>query len=428
MTTSSLNRLAADFRLVSDLYDGLEGRDPYALFAQLRRSSPVMEGDILARFGVPSQADYARCGRRVYTVFRYDDVVRVLRDSQHWLSSLNGDGFGAAVDNLLLTSMDGETHRKFRALMSPPFSVTAARLWDHSLVQRIIQDEFIGPLRPRGQADLMLEFGIQFPVRLVYAILGFPDDPLAVVKFAGWALQVLAGPRADPDPAVTAAAQAASMEAGRHLFEHMVPIIRERRALSGQRADLIGFLLGVERDGARLTDAEIASYIRGVLLAATETTSRTFANLLLHLLTAQDLRDRVQADRSLIKRAMAESMRLEPVAGFLARMAAQDTILSNVTIPAGCAVSLCIGSAQRDETVFENPDTFDLDRPLKPQLGFGFGAHICMGQNIARMEIEAALDAVLNLPRLRLDPDFPAPVRRGLQFRSPDHLHVRWEA
>jgi cytochrome P450 len=235
----------------------------------------------------------------------------------------------------------------------------------------------------------------------------------------------MSGPQMDPEKAQ--AAQAASMEAARQLFDYILDVVRRRRKSGQQRNDLIGLLVRAERDGKTFTDEDIAGFLRGVLLPATETTTRTFANLLLHLFKNPAVLQRVRADRALIPKALAESMRLEPVAGHLARLAARDMDVGGVMIPAGAAVSLSVMAAQRDETVFENPDFFDMDRPVKPILGFGFGPHMCLGQSLARIEIEAAMNAVLDFPNLRLDPDYPEPAMRGMQFRGPDHLHVRWD-
>src|SRR3546814_3994377 len=91
--------------------------------------------------------------------------MKVLRDPENWHSSLNADGFGAAVDNLLMTAMDGEEHKKIRALLSPPFAMSVMKRWNETLVRPIIQREFIDPMRPKGRAELMREFALPFPVR-----------------------------------------------------------------------------------------------------------------------------------------------------------------------------------------------------------------------------------------------------------------------
>jgi cytochrome P450 len=422
----AVQSLADDFALITEIYDGFGAPDPYPMLAELRRRTPVMEGDILARFNVPSQADYAACGRTVFTVFRYRDVMQILRDPENWHSSLNGDGFGGAIDNVLLTSMDGDAHKKFRAIMAPPFAGSAVQAWSESVIQPIIKDGYASKLRPQGRADLLLEFALLFPVQVVYAVLGFPGDIEAATECATWALQVMAGPQMDPTKAQ--AAQAASMEASQRLFEYILSVVRQRRTGGKQRNDLIGLLLETVQNGKTFSDETLAGFLRGVLLPATETTTRTFLNLLLHLFKHPEVLARVRDQRSLIPKALAESMRLEPVAAYLARMAARDMEVAGVTIEAGAAVSLCVAAAQRDETVFVNPDIFDIDRPAKPIMGFGFGPHICLGQHIAKIEIEAAINAVLDFPNLRLDPNFPEPVLRGMQFRGPEHLHAVWDA
>jgi cytochrome P450 len=114
---------------------------------------------------------------------------------------------------------------------------------------------------------------------------------------------------------------------------------------------------------------------------------------------------------------------------FVAREATQDTEIAGVPIPAGNLVSAIIGSANRDETRFANPDRFDLDRHDERHLSFGFGRHFCLGSHLARLEARTALGALLDrLPHLRIDPDAPPPTITGLAFRSPRTLPVRTDA
>ena len=95
--------------------------------------------------------------------------------------------------------------------------------------------------------------------------------------------------------------------------------------------------------------------------------------------------------------------------------------------PGRAALSLAMGSANRDSGIFVDGDSFDIDRPPKPNAAFGLGPHTCMGMAIARMELEGALNALLDaFPRLRFDPAYPAPIIRRLQLRGPDSIHVVW--
>lgn len=425
--STNLDQMAQDFLVVSDTYTGsLTEPHPYPMYKELREQTPVMDGDILARYKVPSQADYGMSGRDVMSIFQYDDVMTILRDTVNWKSYINGDGFGAAVDNLLFTAMDDEQHKKFRKMFQPPFMLPVIRSMNENLIRPIIKQEFIDVLTPQGKADLVREFSLPFPVRVVYAIFGFPPDSEASMKFAGWALRILGGPQVDP--AVAKVTMPAAMEAGQQLFDHVLPIIKSRRAEAEQRDDLIGFLLCVESEGVKFTDEEITTFVRMLLLAAAETTSRSFANMLVQLFDNPEVLERVRNDRSLIPKTITETMRLEPVAAYLARIAAKDMQVSGKTVAKGTAVSLCIAAANRDPGKYERPDELWIDRPMRPVLSFGFGAHTCMGMHIAKVEMEAALDMLLDLPNLRLDPAYPKPVIRGMQMRGPDSLHVLWDA
>jgi cytochrome P450 len=148
--------------------------------------------------------------------------------------------------------------------------------------------------------------------------------------------------------------------------------------------------------------------------------------MLVALLERPALLERVRADRALVPKVINEGMRWETASQFLARQATVDVEFRGVKIPAGAALSLASGSANRDEEVFENPDEFDIDRSAKVNLGFGAGPHLCLGMQIAKSEMEAMLNCLLDLPVLRLDPDAPSPRIVGAQLRGPRALHVVW--
>src|SRR5690606_13531223 len=372
--TSTLDQMTQDFLAVSDTYTGtLSDPHPYPMYAELRSKCPVMQGDILAKYRVPSQADYAGSGRPVMTIFKYDDVMSILRDTENWKSYIVGDGFGAAVDNLLLTAMDGEQHKSFRNLLMPPFLLPVARRFRDTLIRPILQKDFIDVLKPQGKADLVQEFALPFPVWVIYSLFGFPEDREAVMKFAGLALRILAGPQFDAE--TTAKTMPIAMQAGIELYQHVLPIIAARRASGEQRDDLIGFMLRAQHDRRKFSDEDIANFVRMLLLAAGETTSRTVANMMVQLLENPEETEKVRQDRSLIPQTITETMRLEPTAAYLARVADKDMVVSGVTIPMGTAVSLCVAAANRDPDKYERPDELWIERPMRPALSFGFGAH-----------------------------------------------------
>ncbi|WP_231625099.1 cytochrome P450 [Novosphingobium sp. AAP93] len=406
-------------------YSGKAPNNPYPLFAEKRAKCPVMHGDLLIENQVPSMADYMMSGRPVMTLFRYKDIHSVLMNPKDWLSYIVGDGFGAAVDNMLLTAMDGEAHDKFRATLQKPFMRGEIRKLVDTMIRPVVMNEFIAKLRPLGKADLVRELALPFPIRAMYAYFGFPHDEDLLSNLASWAIQVVAAPQADPQLAAITVPQ--SMVAGQSMYDTLLPIVQAYRARGEMRADILGHMMQVEHEGNRFTDDEITLFIRMLLLAAGETTTRSFANMMVQLLENPEVLEEVRADRTLISKAVIETMRRDPTAGAVARIAARDMEIDGVTIPQGTAVLLSIASANRDPETYEDPDRLWLKRPMRPLLSFGFGPHMCMGMHMAIAEMEVALDAILDLPNLRFDPAYPHPEIRGLNMRGPDALHVLWD-
>jgi cytochrome P450 len=164
-----------------------------------------------------------------------------------------------------------------------------------------------------------------------------------------------------------------------------------------------------------------------LLLAAGETTTRSIANMVVQLLENPDVLEEVRNDRTLVPKAVMETMRRDPTAGAVARIAARDMEINGTPVSKGTAVVLSIAAANRDPESYEDPDRLWLKRPMRPLLSFGFGPHMCMGMHMALAEMEVALDAILDLPNLRFDPAFAHPEIRGLNMRGPDAVHVLWD-
>lgn len=424
-TIDPLDQMVADYSLVTNGYAGKAPNNPYPMFAEMRGKCPVMHGDLLLQNQIPSMADYMMTGRPTVTLLRYKDIHSVLMNPKDWLSYIVGDGFGAAVDNMLLTAMDGEEHDKFRATLAKPFMRTEIRKLVDTLIRPVVMDEFINKLRPNGKADLVRELALPFPIRAIYAYFGFPHDADLLSNLASWAIQVVAAPQADPELAAITVPQ--SMVAGQSMYDTVLPIVQAYRARGEMRADILGHMMQVEYDGRQFTDDEITLFVRMLLLAAGETTTRSFANMMVQLLENPDVLDEVRSDRTLISKAVMETMRRDPTAGAVARIAARDMEVGGVAIPKGTAVLLSIASANRDPEAYEDPDRLWLKRPMRPLLSFGFGPHMCLGMHMALAEIEVALNAMLDLPNLRFDPAYPHPEIRGLNMRGPDAIHVLWD-
>ena len=420
-TESALERAFAG---VANNYGG-NAVDLYPIYREMRKNSPIIAEDFMSKIGVPNIARYD-AERKTFTVFKHKDVMAVLRDATNYTSGFIAEGLGAFFDGLILTGMDGEAHRRARALLQPIFMPDVVNTWRDSKMDPIVRNEYLKPLVPQHKADLM-DFGLHFPIRLIYALIGFPDDqPEKVEQYAAWALAILAGPQVDPEKA--AVARKAAMEAAQCLYDAVKEAVVEVRRNGAEGNDLISRLIRATYEGRSLDDHEITTFVRSLLPAAGETTTRTFGSLMVLLLERPDVLDRVRKDRSLVPKAIDEAIRLEPVATFKVRQAAQDLELAGMQIPKGAMVQCIVTSANRDEDVFDNSEEFDIDRKVKPSFGFGFGPHMCIGQFIAKTELQVALNAVLDLfPNLRLDPDQPKPRITGAQLRGPHSVPVIWD-
>ena len=388
-------------------------RDPYPIFAELRRECPVQAGPLSDRFGMPStEAMFSQEGA-YYTALSYEAVQQVLLDGETFSSSGYAPTVGMLMGHSIL-EMDEPEHGRYRALIQQAFGLKAMERWETAIVAPIVND-LIDRFAARGRADLVRELTLPFPIQVIAAMLGLPQEDLR--QFHRWAVELIS----------IQVDISRGIEASQKLREYFAGIVGSRRATP--REDLISVLAQAELDGQRLTDEEIFAFLRLLLPAGAETTYRSSSTLLYGLLRRPEQLDAVRADRGLIKRAIEEGLRWEPPLTGIARLAMRDADVTGVHIPKGAVVSVCLGAANHDDARWERPDEFDIFREAKPHMAFAYGAHTCLGMHLARMETRVMLNAVLDrLPNLRLDPDAHDVHITGLGFRAPRALPVVFDA
>jgi len=254
-----------------------------------------------------------------------------------------------------------------------------------------------------------------YPLRVFTEILGLPPDD--VRTFHDWAID-LSRVAEDPGRGLASAAK---------MKDYLAPLVEHKRAHPGD--DLISTLATAEIDGARLSDEEVISFLRLLVIAGAETTYHLLGNALVSLLRDPALQGLVRADRSRMAALLDETLRWESPVQIISRETMRDTVLAGVPIAAGTDVIVGIGSANRDESRFAEADRFDIDRKGETHIAFGFGKHYCAGSRLALLEATVALDALLDrLPELHADPDSDPSRVVGIAFRGPDHLRVRFRA
>ena len=379
--------------------------DPYPLLATARRSGPVALEWPLADDGAAVALD----GDPWISVLGHNEVVAVLRDHETYSSTILAEIMGPALDHTMI-AMDEPEHRVQRALVAPAFRPRLLARWEHELIGRVL-DELIDAFAPLGRADLVRRLTFAFPVRVIARILGLPERDAA--QFQRWSLELISM-IVDWDRGI------AATNALRAYFAEQVA---ERRKQS--RDDLVSELVETEVDGQRLTDDEIFAFLIMLLPAGIETTYRSLGNLLFALLTHPDQLDEVAQNPELRGAAIEEGLRWETPLVLIPRQCIRDTQLAGIDIPAGRGLNVFLGSANRDERHYTEPERFDIHRTPAPHLSFGSGPHMCLGMHLARMETRVALDTLLTrLPDLRLDPAGDDPHIHGEIFRSPTSLPI----
>jgi cytochrome P450 len=429
MNAAAQQDINSAFVALSKAYAG-NLSDPYPTYAKLRAKCPVYEGDLVAELGIPSMVAGRQGNRKIFCLLGDEVIRQALLDPDTFSSDIYEEAFGGVMGDPVVLYLKGDAHRKYRAMLSAVLSPAALRDMSESHFIPTI-DGMVAELAKCGSAELMEDFILDFPIRVIYKLFGLPnDDPEGMQLFANRSLLMVLGGMIDlskPEEAMERIANAS--QASQDLFDQLVDTVRARRAtgdLSGN--DLISQLLRYEEDGKTLSDEDIAQSLRPNLAAAGETTSRAFANILACLLERPEVLEQVRQDRSLITAVINETMRFEGSVSIVPRITAKDVEMCGVKIPAGSGINVLVGSANRDPAVHNNPEEFSLEKRSKQGLSFGFGPHMCMGMPLAKKEMEIALNSILDrMPNIRLDPAADYAGISGVQFRSPPTLPVLWD-
>ncbi|MFZ0666586.1 MAG: cytochrome P450 [Acidimicrobiales bacterium] len=382
----------------SSAFDG--DIDIYDFWSGCRRDSPVLE------------VETDLTGRPMWMVTKFDDVTSVLRDPDRFSTRINNETMGPVMGTFML-GMEGEEHRKYRSLVAQAFRPSALERWDNELIAPTIGG-LLDKIAPTGRADLVADVTSRYPVQVIAGVLGVPIEDFEL--FQKWALDISQGPQ-DWDR---------SIPASRAMREYLEPIVAERR--ENPRDDMISEIVTAEMEGERLSDEHVYGFLRLLLPAGAETTFRVMGSTMLALLTHPEIMERVLADRAMIDTVIEEVLRWETSVTIVNREALEPVVVGGVEIPEGASVLCCMGSANHDESRFEDAENFNPDREQKPHISFGTGRHQCLGMHLARLELRVGITAVLDrLPNLRLDPEADPVKVEGIPFRSPPTLPVLFD-
>jgi len=360
--------------------------DPFPMYRDLRDNAPC----------------YYNAELDFWALSRYDDVLAALHDPQTYCSR---HGVTLEQQNALpmLLTTDPPDHTDLRRMVSRAF--TPRRVADMESAVRDLARGFLDPLLAQGEGDLVTDYAARLPMDVIARMLGVSADDEESLRV--WTNALLDRDEGVPD--VTPA----GIDAAINLFKYFSRFVAERRAaISNGRApdDLTTALCTAgsgddDVSGEQLSDEQVVGFCFLLIIAGNETTTKLLANCLLALQQYPSERAKVVNDPARIPDAIEEILRYEGSTQLMARTLTRPVDLHGERMPEGAKVLLLLGSANRDERVWDRPDEFSLDRVSTTQhVGFGHGIHVCLGAALARLEMRVSLEEILrSMPGYEID-------------------------
>jgi cytochrome P450 len=380
-------------------------RDPFALYARARAEAPA-----LLHAGLPL---------RVVSVFRHEDVQSTLRDDARFSNAPSlalRQGVTSDLDalppSMLVT--DGDEHARLRGLVNKAFTPRIVSRLEARM--QALANELVDAAVAEGESDLVQSLTYPLPVTVIAEMIGIPAEDRA--QFKAWSDRAVASLGLVFLGGFDEARVRAQIELRAEMRAYLVPLAEERKR--APREDLMTGLVQAELGGSRLSHDEMIQMLILLLVAGNETTTTLIQNLVLELLANPDWEQRARADLALAPALIEETLRHSSPVQFAPRRALAKLSLHDVAIEPNDFVLCWIGSANRDERVFDDGERFDPLRERNPHIAFGFGPHYCLGANLARLEGRVALEALLSRTS-RIErawsgdlPLHPSPVFRGV--------------
>ncbi len=362
-------------------------RDPYAVYARLRREAPVHDSPL-----------------GFWMITRYDDVMALLRDdrgsrelwrhNEQYLRNHPGatPTWVAFIRNQV-QFLDPPAHTRQRTLVSKAFTPRAIE--SRRPVIEAIVAELLDAVRSDGRMDVVASLARPLPYRAICDLLGLPPDDPRIES--SWITAIVRG----LSTLVTADDMKAAADALERVSRFVIEVIDERRTRPTN--DLLSGLIAAEEQGDRLDDEELVSLVVNLFVGGSETTMNLIGSGIYSLLRFPDQMARLRSDPAAMRNVVEECLRFEPPAQFQSRTTLAPIEVGEVTVPEGQTLFLCLASANRDERRWHDPDRFDVTRQDLQHLAFGYGIHHCLGASLARLETQVALAALVAIPGLAVD-------------------------
>jgi cytochrome P450 StaP len=382
--------------------------DPYPIYHHFRAHEPV-------HWGIPLYPDVSG----IWYLFRHADCVALLSDPRFGreLARIAPDTAMAQQAGKSMLFSDPPDHTRLRSLVNKAFTPRMVE----RLAPRIgaITTELLDAVQPIGQMDVIADLAFPLPVSVIAEMMGVPAQDRALLKRWSYALTRAIDARREEDlERINQAATEAGMEFAAYLWQ----LIEVRRR--DPQNDLLSALIAAEAQGDKLNAAELIRMCVLLLAAGHETTVNLIGNGLLALMRHPDQMDLLKQQPELIESAVDELLRFDAPVQSTGRIVFEDVVIGGKQIRKGERVTALLGAANRDPSVFADPDRLDIRRNDRRYLSFGHGIHYCLGAPLARLEAQIAFNAVLRrMPNIHLQTE-ELTWREGFGFHGVISLPV----
>ncbi|HDR8054138.1 TPA: cytochrome P450 [Bacillus cereus] len=365
--------------------------DAYEIYKESRKKQPILF------------VNQVEIGKE-WLITRYEDALPLLKDNRlkkDWTNVFSQDikNMYLSVDNSdhLTTHMlnsDPPNHNRLRSLVQKAFTPKMITQLEGRIQD--IADDLLNEVERKGSLNLVDDYSFPLPIIVISEMLGIPKEDQA--KFRIWSHAVIASPET-PEEIKETEKQLSEFIT---YLQYLVDIKRKE-----PKEDLVSALILAESEGHKLSARELYSMIMLLIVAGHETTVNLITNTVLALLENPNQLQLLKENPKLIDAAIEEGLRYySPVEVTTARWAAEPFQIHDRTIEKGDMVVIALASANRDETVFENPEVFDITRENNRHIAFGHGSHFCLGAPLARLEAKIAITTLFNrMPELQIKGD-----------------------
>ncbi|PQD99414.1 cytochrome P450 [Mycolicibacterium parafortuitum] len=390
---------------------------PFEVFDVLRRDAPLW-------WHPPTE--HTPGGEGFWVLSRHADIVAAAADSETFSSESGGDreGGGTTLEDMptgfavgaLLNMMDDPRHAQFRRLLTPSTTPRALQAIEADLRRRAV--DIVDAAVAKGQCDFLIDVAAELPLQAVAELAGVPQEDRH--ELMNWANVTLDYEEREIGEISDRVAQAQAQ-----MFTYGTALL-ERKRREPPTDELLSIVTHALIDGKPLSENEQRMFLSLIIAAGSETTRNSIAIGMSALSEKPQVWERIRQDRTLLPTAVEEILRWASSTPYNRRTATRDVEMHGRRIKAGDKVSLWWASANRDETVFADPYSFDVSRNPNPHLAFGRGTHFCLGASLARMEMRVIFDVLLDRVR-RVTVTGPIEYVRSNKHSGVRHMPVSIE-